>query len=218
MSIVTEMMVIANSSCRWIRMTSIEELFEKMRDFHNKYDFPHSFELNMALKLKDKRFELMQEENNEYNCSDNIIDVLDAIGDQAYVLIGTMITHGVTADLFVKIFDEIHASNMSKDQPEGYHKPIKGKNYFEPNIPKILDGDRHDNDNPCTIYRCPKCKSENIRASGCLSVLPNKNKIHSVETLEYFQCLDCKFSEEWIEADGSPIMSELEAEWLKFLG
>lgn len=63
-------------------------------------------------------------------------------------------------------------------------------------------------------HRCPKCYSEDIVAAGALTVNLKTAKIHSIQTLDYFECLECKFSEEWIKEDGSSIFSELEKEWL----
>ncbi|KKN93794.1 hypothetical protein LCGC14_0196270 [marine sediment metagenome] len=64
-------------------------------------------------------------------------------------------------------------------------------------------------------HKCPKCGSDDIVAAGALTVNLKTGKIHSIQTLTHFECLDCKFTEDWIPQDGSPIFSELEKEWLK---
>jgi predicted HAD superfamily Cof-like phosphohydrolase len=93
------------------------------------------------------RFDLMKEENEEYleACENNdIVEIADALGDQLYILCGTILKHGLQHKI-EEVFDEIHRSNMSKldenKQPifreDG--KVLKGKGYFKPNIKKILD-------------------------------------------------------------------------------
>jgi predicted HAD superfamily Cof-like phosphohydrolase len=93
------------------------------------------------------RYNLMKEENDEYleACRNNdLIEVADALGDQLYILLGTILRHGLQ-DKIEAVFDEIQLSNMSKLDQNG--KPIfredgkilKGPNYFKPNISKVLD-------------------------------------------------------------------------------
>ena len=92
------------------------------------------------------RFNLMQEENEEYLEAANkndLTEVADALGDMLYILCGTIIEHGMQHKI-EEVFDEIQASNMSKlglnAQPiyreDG--KVLKGPNYFKPDIEKIL--------------------------------------------------------------------------------
>tara|TARA_R110002020_G_scaffold28871_1_gene91524 strand:- start:1467 stop:1868 length:402 start_codon:yes stop_codon:yes gene_type:complete len=92
------------------------------------------------------RFELMKEENDEYleACDKNdIVEVADALGDQLYILCGTILKHGLQHKI-EEVFDEINRSNMSKLGEDG--KPIfredgkilKGPNYFKPHIESIL--------------------------------------------------------------------------------
>ncbi len=93
------------------------------------------------------RFELMKEENEEYleACKNNdMIEILDACVDMQYILNGTIARHGLK-DVFNDAFDEVHGSNMSKLGEDG--KPIyredgkilKGKNYYKPNLAKVLE-------------------------------------------------------------------------------
>lgn len=93
------------------------------------------------------RFNLMAEENTEYLeaiVKQDVVEIADALGDMLYILLGTMLEHGMQ-DHIVRVFTEIHSSNMSKMDKDG--KPIlredgkilKGPNYFRPNIQKILN-------------------------------------------------------------------------------
>ena len=92
------------------------------------------------------RYRLGNEELIEYfdACKDgDLIEVADALADQLYILLGTMISHGMQ-DVIEDIFDEVHRSNMSKLGEDG--KPIyredgkilKGPNYSPPNVSKYL--------------------------------------------------------------------------------
>ena len=88
----------------------------------------------------------MREENEEYleaAQAGDMVEVADALGDQLYILLGTILKHGMQ-DKIEEVFNEIQRSNMSKLGEDG--KPIyredgkvlKGPNYFKPNIDKIL--------------------------------------------------------------------------------
>ena len=92
------------------------------------------------------RYRLMEEENVEYveACiNEDLTGIADALGDQLYILCGTILKHGLQHKI-EEIFDEIHRSNMSKLGPDG--KPIhredgkilKGPDYFKPDISKFL--------------------------------------------------------------------------------
>jgi len=92
------------------------------------------------------RYKLGKEELIEYfdACKDgDLIEVADAHADQLYILLGTMISHGMQ-DVIEDIFNEVHRSNMSKLGPDGkplYRedgKVLKGPNYSPPNVSKYL--------------------------------------------------------------------------------
>lgn len=104
---------------------------------------PTTIHMNRAML----RHELMREENKEYldAClTGDKVQIADALGDMLYILIGTMLEHGMHHEIG-PIFTEIHKSNMSKMGEDG--KPIrredgkilKGPNYFRPNISKIIN-------------------------------------------------------------------------------
>ena len=93
------------------------------------------------------RYNLMKEENEEYldACKDNdLVEIADALGDQLYILCGTILKHGLQHKI-EEVFEEIQKSNMSKLDGNGNPifredgKILKGENYFKPNIKKILD-------------------------------------------------------------------------------
>lgn len=77
------------------------------------------------------RYRMMRDELEEYIDAENMPEIADALGDQLYVLLGTIAQHGM-ADVIEEVFDRIHANNMSKLDENG--KPIiNGQNgvYFE---------------------------------------------------------------------------------------
>lgn len=93
------------------------------------------------------RFNLLKEENEEYLEAakrGDMVEIADALGDQLYILCGTILKHGLQHKI-EEVFDEIHRSNMSKLDENG--KPIfredgkvlKSNLYFRPNIKNILE-------------------------------------------------------------------------------
>lgn len=93
------------------------------------------------------RYNLMKEENDEYleACENNdLVEIADALGDQLYILCGTILKHGLQHKI-EEVFDEIQKSNMSKLDAAGNPifredgKILKGENYFKPNIKIILE-------------------------------------------------------------------------------
>ena len=71
------------------------------------------------------------------------MEIADALGDQLYILLGTIVKHGMQ-HVIVDVFNEIHRSNMSKLGPDGEPilredgKILKGPNYRPPNIGGVI--------------------------------------------------------------------------------
>ena len=93
------------------------------------------------------RYNLLKEENDEYleACEKgDLVEIADALGDQLYILFGTMLKHGLHHKI-EEVFDEIQRSNMSKLDEQGNPifredgKILKSNLYFRPNIKDILD-------------------------------------------------------------------------------
>lgn len=121
-------------------------LIEKVKEFHNAFRVEDTQNFKKNRDIFKLRYELMKEENDEYVQAcvmGDEVEIADALGDKLYILIGTIIAHGLE-DKIEDIFNEIHASNMSKLGEDG--KPIyredgkilKGPNFFRPNLTKIL--------------------------------------------------------------------------------
>lgn len=127
----------------------IQNEINAVRNFHEafKIDNQNSPTIEIPSSIKELRFNLMKEENEEYleaAKNNDLVEVADALGDMLYILCGTILAHGMH-DKIEEVFNEIQRSNMSKLGEDG--KPIyredgkvlKGPNYFKPNIKEILD-------------------------------------------------------------------------------
>tara|TARA_R100000951_G_C2558796_1_gene154921 strand:+ start:68 stop:472 length:405 start_codon:yes stop_codon:yes gene_type:complete len=128
---------------------TLKEAIASVEEFHNSFGIKNNLEpiANIESDQIELRHRLMSEENSEYleaAKNNDLVEVADALGDQLYILCGTILKHGMQ-DLIGEVFEEIHRSNMSKLDENG--KPIyredgkvlKGENYFKPNIKSILD-------------------------------------------------------------------------------
>lgn len=121
---------------------------QSVETFHNVFKIGNADKVTL-LEEKDYslRYNLLKEETDEYleACKNgDIIEIADALGDQLYILFGTILKHGLQHKI-EEIFDEIHQSNMSKLDKEGnpiYRedgKILKSELYFKPDIKKVLD-------------------------------------------------------------------------------
>ncbi len=128
----------------------MRENIDKVEELHKVFTLPvRKIPSTIPKKEYSFRYELIKEELEEYleSCNNNnIIGISDALGDILYALYGTVVQHGLQ-DKIKEIFDEIHASNMSKLGENGKPllrkdgKIIKGSHYFKPNIDKIIKND-----------------------------------------------------------------------------
>ena len=125
-----------------------KEIIGAVETFHNAFGIENHYQPTAALSAAEVqlRYDLMKEENDEYLEAaqrGDLIEVADALGDQLYILCGTILRHGLQHKI-VEVFEEIQRSNMSKLDSNG--KPIyredgkvmKGPNYFKPDFTKII--------------------------------------------------------------------------------
>lgn len=119
-----------------------------VKEFHEVFQIGNnnSPTINLSDDEIRLRFNLMQEENEEYleACKNkDMVEVADALGDMLYILFGTILRHGMQHKI-EEVFDEIQRSNMSKLDANGQPifredgKILKGENYFKPDIKSIL--------------------------------------------------------------------------------
>ncbi|MFM6946002.1 MAG: hypothetical protein ACKOWW_02585 [Flavobacteriales bacterium] len=125
-----------------------KNIISEVARFHDAFGIENNQQPTADLSESDVvlRFNLMKEENEEYleaAKNGDLVEIADALGDQLYILCGTILRHGLQ-DLIEPIFQEIQRSNMSKLDENG--KPIyredgkvlKSALYFKPDISKIL--------------------------------------------------------------------------------
>src|SRR5688572_30657024 len=129
----------------------MSKLYEKIRsveEFHDVFKIGNASEITL-IDERDftLRYNLIKEENEEYldACKNgDIVEIADALGDQLYILFGTILKHGLQ-DKIEEVYDEIHRSNMSKLDANGLPifredgKILKSNRYFKPSIKEILE-------------------------------------------------------------------------------
>ncbi len=129
----------------------MSRLYEKIRsveEFHEIFKIGNAAEITL-INERDYtlRYNLIKEENEEYleACKNgDIVEIADALGDQLYILFGTILKHGLQHKI-EEVYDEIHRSNMSKLDEKGQPiyredgKILKSTLYFKPNIRSVLD-------------------------------------------------------------------------------
>ena len=128
----------------------MKKQLDSVKEFHEAFGQANGLYVkNLNQDEYELRYRLMAEENDEYlqACKDNNIEeIADALGDQLYILCGTILKHGLQHKIQL-VFSEIHRSNMSKLDADG--KPIlredgkilKSDRYFPPDIKRILQMD-----------------------------------------------------------------------------
>lgn len=129
-------------------MSKLHEKIKSVEEFHNVFKIGNADKIKL-IDEKDYllRYNLIKEENEEYleACKNgDIVEIADALGDQLYILFGTILKHGLEHKI-EEVYDEIHRSNMSKLDEQGnpiYRedgKILKSSLYFKPDIKKILE-------------------------------------------------------------------------------
>jgi len=129
-------------------MSKLHEKIKSVAEFHDVFKIGNAEKICL-IDEKDYmlRYNLIKEENEEYleACKNgDIVEVADALGDQLYILFGTILKHGLQHKI-EEIYDEIHRSNMSKLDEKGQPifredgKILKSNLYFKPDIKDILE-------------------------------------------------------------------------------
>lgn len=127
----------------------LADTIKAVETFHDAFGIQNNYKPTTEISESEieLRHRLMQEENDEYleaAKEGNIVEVADALGDQLYILCGTILKHGLQHKI-AEVFEEIQRSNMSKLDENG--KPIyredgkilKSELYFKPDIKSILE-------------------------------------------------------------------------------
>lgn len=128
---------------------TLKETIQAVETFHDAFKIENNYEPTAQLSQQDYelRHRLMHEENEEYlEAAQNgdLVEIADALGDQLYILCGTILKHGLQHKI-EEVFQEIQRSNMSKLDENGQPiyredgKVMKSDLYFKPDIKSILD-------------------------------------------------------------------------------
>lgn len=129
-------------------MSKLAEKIKSVAEFHEVFQIGNADKITLISERDyTLRYNLLKEENEEYlqACQNNdLVEIADALGDQLYILFGTILKHGLQHKI-EEVYDEIHRSNMSKLDEKGQPifredgKILKSSLYFKPNIKNILD-------------------------------------------------------------------------------
>lgn len=112
---------------------------ELVKIFHEKFGVPVLDEASLIPSDRyDFRYRLMDDEIQEYLDgvrNGDLENIAKELCDILYSVYGTILEHGLQ-DKIEAIFEEVHASNMSKDYHQ--YKMIKGEKYFKPDVKKFF--------------------------------------------------------------------------------
>ncbi|NBQ48471.1 MAG: hypothetical protein EBU33_08480 [Sphingobacteriia bacterium] len=129
-------------------MSKLHDKIKSVAEFHDVFQIGNAAKMTL-IEERDYllRYNLIKEENEEYlqACQDgDLVEIADALGDQLYILFGTILKHGLQHKI-EEVYDEIHRSNMSKLDENGLPifredgKILKSTRYFRPEIKSILE-------------------------------------------------------------------------------
>ena len=129
----------------------MKKQLNSLEDFQKAFGLTHNDSpVNLPESEGLLRYKLLREENEEYleavQAGDRV-EIADALGDQLYLVLGSIVSHGMQ-HVIEEVFDAVHESNMSKldgsgnpivngengvfnaDKPIG--KVLKSVRYFKP--------------------------------------------------------------------------------------
>ncbi len=113
---------------------------ELVKEFQFKFSVPVLEKPSLIPKDRsDFRHKIMAAEVEEYLKAveeNDLPNIAKELADVLYTVYGTILEHGLQ-DIMEEVFEEVHASNMSKDAHQ--YKMVKGKNYFEANVEKFFE-------------------------------------------------------------------------------
>ena len=100
----------------------------------------HAYKVGLKSDERLMRMRLILGELSELSAAlmkDDEVETTDALADLNYVMCGTAITFDLP---WTKAFDEVHKSNMSKDNVVKHEDGVNGKglNYFKPDLEKVI--------------------------------------------------------------------------------
>ncbi len=95
----------------------MQEQIKKVKEFSDIFEIKTNEKPSLvSLEEYKLRWNLLKEENDEYleACLTNdLVEIADALGDQLYIICGTILKHGMQYKI-EEIFDLIHQNNLNK--------------------------------------------------------------------------------------------------------
>jgi predicted HAD superfamily Cof-like phosphohydrolase len=120
-----------------------------VKKFHEKFHVPVLSRPSLIAKDRsDLRFKLMDDEVKEYLKgveNKDLENVAKELADILYAVYGSILEHGLY-EIWDKVFEEVHYSNMSKE----YHryKMVKGVGYVKANVSQFLESEKLTGEKP----------------------------------------------------------------------
>ncbi|MDD9270713.1 HAD family hydrolase [Paenibacillus sp. GCM10023248] len=110
---------------------NLNKAYEDVKKFHETFEHPvGATPQRLTESRKAARLAWMQEELNEFKEAATLEDEVDAMIDELYFVLGTLVELGVEPG---PIFDIVHGANMAKVWPDGLvHKNEFGKTIKPP--------------------------------------------------------------------------------------
>ena len=119
----------------------MKKQLDLVKEFHDKFKTPVLTSPSLIPKERSKlRFLLMKEEVEEYQKGiedQDLKNIAKELADILYVVYGTILEHGLQEKI-EEVFEEVHRSNLSKDQHQ--FKMVKGKKFFKADIDQFIKG------------------------------------------------------------------------------
>ena len=98
-----------------VKIEFMKEPLSKVSEFQLKFNSDYNTEPTL-IDNYDLRYKLLKEENKEYleaAQNNDLVEVADALGDQLYIILGNIISHGMQG-IIGDVFNEIHQSNIDR--------------------------------------------------------------------------------------------------------
>lgn len=138
----------------------MQQIFDKVKEFQEAFNCHINNKPSLlSLERSKLRYDLMIEEVDEYIDAvhkKDLIAILDSKIDQLYILAGSILEHGLQ-DVFMRAFEHVHESNMSKldengqpiingengvyDESRPKGKVLKSPGYYPPNLKQFLNNE-----------------------------------------------------------------------------
>ena len=119
------------------KKATIKSFMSKIKEFNSTFGIKTNNNPTLSDKKEtDLKVSLMQEELNEYKEAvenNDIVEIADALTDELYILLGKFALHGMSHKIEA-LFNEVHASNMSKTCSHKADAELSCESYFKKGV------------------------------------------------------------------------------------